>query len=76
MATFFLEYSEEEAPKKANWVPAIKWKLIFSNEDLKKTFLSHLDRARSSLSSSGSRNVDNYRLLLSLLDHLKEEAGL
>ena len=76
MATFFLEWSEEEAPKKANCVPAIKWKLIFSNKDLKKTFLSRLDRARSSLSSSESRNVDNYRLLLSLLDHFKEEAGL
>ena len=72
---FFLECSEEEAPKKANWVAAIKWKLIFSNEDLKKTLFSHLDRARSSLSSSGLRNVDNYRLLLSLLNHFKEEAA-
>ena len=58
-----------------DWVPAIKWKLVFTNEDLKKTFSSCLDKARSS-SSSGSRNVDNYRLLSSLLDHFEEEAGL
>ena len=35
-----------------------------------------MDRARSLLSSSGSHNVDKYRLLSSLLDHFKEEAGL
>ena len=41
-------------------------------KDLKKTFSSRLDRAKSSISSSGSRNVDNYRMLSSLL----EEVGL
>ena len=51
-------------------------RISFPNEDLKKTFLSRLDRAKSSLSPSGLRNVDNYRLLSSLLDHFEEEAGL
>ena len=46
------------------------------NEDPKKTFLSRLDSFKSLLFSSGSCNVDNYRLLSSLLDHFKEEVGL
>ena len=73
MATVF-----ESAPKKKRprMGPRYQMEISFPNEDLKKTFLSRLDKARSSLSSSGSRNVDNYRLLSSLLDHFEEEAGL
>ena len=75
MATFF-ENTQKKRPRRPIGSPLSNGNFFFSNEDLKKTFLSRLDRARSSLSSSGSRNVDNYRLLLSLLDHFKEEAGL
>ena len=73
MATVF-----ENAPKKKRPIlgPRYQMEISFPNEDPKKTFLSHLDRARSSLSSSGSCNIDNYRLLLSLLDHFKEDSGL
>ena len=72
MATVF-----ESAPKKKRprMGPRYQIEISFPNEDLKKTFLSRLDKARSSLSSSGSRNVDNYRLLSSLLDHFEEEAA-
>ena len=69
MATVF-----ESAPKKKRprMGPSYQMEISFPKEDLKKTFLSRLDNARSSLSSSGSRNVDNYRLLSSLLDHFEE----
>ena len=72
MATFF-----ENAPKKRPRLgPHYQIEISFPNEDLKKTFLCHLNRASSSLSSSGLHNVDNYRLLSSLPDHFEEEAGL
>ena len=56
--------------------PHYQMEISFPNEDLKKTFFSRLDRARSSLSSSGLRNLDNYRLLSLMLDHSEKEAGL
>ena len=73
MATVF-----ENAPKKKRPRLGLHYQIeiSFPNEDLKKTFLCHLNRVCSSLSSSGLHNVDNYRLLSSLLDHFEEEAGL
>ena len=76
MATVFENAPNKKRPKRPRLGPRYQMEINFPNEDLKKTFLSCLDRGRSSLSSSGSRNVDNYRLLVSLLDHFKEEAGL
>ncbi len=38
--------------------------------------ITRLDRAKSSLSSGGLRNVDNYKLISSLLDRFEEEMGL
>ena len=77
MAIVFENAPKKKCPRRSRLGPRYQMEIIFPNEDLKKTFLSRLDRASwSSLSSSGSRNVDNYRLLLSLLDHFKEEAGL
>ena len=73
MATVFESALKKKRPRMG---PRYQMEISFPNEDLKKTFLSRLDKARSSLSSSGSRNVDNYKLLLSLLDHFEEEAGL
>ena len=67
----------ENAPKKKRprFGPCYQMEISFLNDDSKKIFLSRLDRAKNSLSSSGSHNVDNYRLLLSLLDHFEEEPG-
>ncbi len=48
----------------------------FTDEESKKVFLTCLDKAKSSLSSSGLRNVDNYKLITSLLDRFEEEMGL
>ena len=76
MATVFYNAPKKKRPRRPRLGPRYQMEISFPNEDLKKTFLSCLDRAKNSLSSSGSRNIDNYRLLLSLLDHFKEEAGL
>ena len=75
MATVY-ENALKKRPRRPRLGPCYQMEISFPNEDMKKTFLSLLDRSRSSLYSSGSRNVDNYRLLLSLFDHFKEEAGL
>ncbi len=48
----------------------------FTDAESKKVFLTRLDRAKSSLSPSGLRNVENYKLISSLLDRFEEEMGL
>ena len=53
--------------------PHYQMEISFPNADLKKTFFSCLDRARSSLSSSGLRNLDNYRLFSLLLDYFEKK---
>ena len=50
--------------------------LTFDDQDSKKIFLSRLDKAKGLLSSStGSRNVDNFALLSSLLDVFEGKFG-
>ena len=59
--------------KRCRLGPRYQMEINFADEDQKKVFLSRLDSARGLLSSCGSRGVDNYKLLSTLLDHFEAE---
>ena len=44
----------------------------FPDEDWKKQFISCLDKAKSLMSFDGSRVLDNFRLLSSILDYFEQ----
>ena len=64
----------ENAPRKRRprQGPRYQMKVNFPGEDSKKQFTSRLDKAKSLLSFNGSRIVDNFRLLSSMLDYFEQ----
>ncbi len=70
MATMNL--NDHQKKKRPRLGPRYQMEIGFSDEDSKTTFLSRIERAKSSLSSNRTQSIDNYTLLSLLLDNFEE----